>query len=146
MKQRIAIAAVALMAVSALAAGLNTYDSITYQELLAPATISGNSTGSVFNLGPYKGIAAVVLTVSDNSLDGGTNTITIQHSTASGGTYTTLTNEAGTAVSASIVGSAAGDTSVIKLDTSVAHQYIRAVGSPNGATGTVAAVIVLPPK
>lgn len=133
--------------VAALAVGLNTYDGNTYQTLLAPTADTGvGSTGTAVNVGPYEGIATILFSCTKNVDSNGTNVITLQSATASAGTYSTVTNLAGTAVQLSQTLGTGATNKAIKLDLGAAHAWVRAVNVPQSATGTTACVIILPPK
>jgi hypothetical protein len=122
---------------SAAAGGLNTYDGISYVNLLSQlATTSTpvtNPAADGVDIRAYKGNATLVYTqVSTNAA--GTNTVVIYESSTTNGTYTAVSG-----ASSAVVGTTA-TTTAQKLDMQGRKRYLRAIYTPSGTGGGAATV------
>ena len=145
-KSLIAIAIACLAAAVALAGGLNTYEGINFVKILAPTSSDGdvNAAGSAVAVDDYKGVATFLISVgpaATNAVDYAAS-ITLQHSTASGGTYATITNTAGNAVTLSVTSNNVGNVVAHEVDLGTLSKYVKAVYSVTNDTGTVAAELI----
>jgi hypothetical protein len=116
---------------------------LVYDAARADQTI----TGSAVDVSAYKGNATIVTTMGGavNEAAGYTNTVTIQHATASTGTWSTVTNLAGTAATETVVG-ATGEVDTYPIDLGRLHKYIRAVSVQQNDAGSVGVTLVAPMK
>jgi hypothetical protein len=138
------IAALSLCAVAALAA-LDTYDSVTLVTLGAPRVVDGSHTNAAVDVATAKGIANVLIFLGPAVTNGASYecTATLQHSTASGGTYTTVSNAAGTAISATTTNHAGvGTVTSLKLEAEQLKRYVRLYIANENDTGTAGAVML----
>ena len=94
MKKLLALLATIVIPVVVFAAG--DANQMKYVSILDPV-VSTNATSAAIDIAAYKGNGTVI---ADWGISTATNyaaTVTFKHSTTSGGTYTTVTNLAGTA-------------------------------------------------
>jgi len=104
-------------------------------------------TGTGVDVAVYKGNATFLVACGGalNESASYTNTVTIQHSTALGSGYTTVTNLAGTDGVLSLVG-ATGSVQEFACDLGRLHKYVRAVSVQQNDVGSVGVTLVAPMK
>lgn len=139
-KNLILIAAVLAFCTASFAGGLNTYDGITYTNLLKQSKCAAGVaiTGGVINATTLKGQATViasVITGIDTNITTCGAVINVQDSSTGTGGWT---NISGVSYSAS---TNVGATSVTKLDLSSVKNYLRAVLSATNDSAVGSAVI-----
>ena len=104
-------------------------------------------TGTGIDVSDYKGNAAFMVHCGGavNEAAAYTNTVTIQHSATLNGTYTTLTNLAGTAGTKALVG-VTGSVQTFPCDLGRANVYVRATSVQQNDAGSVGVTMVAPMK
>ena len=142
--RKIAIIALALFAAQ-LAFGQSDANQMKYVQVLAP-TASLSTTGTVTDVSAYKGNAALAVQFSPSAI-ASTATVTLAHALASTGTWSTVTNAAGTALVVTQTGPATNAIQTVPIDMARVHKYVRAVLLQSGGdTNTVSAFLVAPMK
>jgi hypothetical protein len=142
--KKIAILALALFAAQ-LAFGQSDANQMKYVQLLAP-TVELAATGTVTDVSAYKGNAAVAVQFSPSAV-ASTATVTFAHALASTGTWSTVTNAAGTALVVTQTGPATNAIQTVPIDMARVHKYVRAVLVQSGQdTNAVSAFLVAPMK
>ena len=142
--KKIAILALALVAAQ-LAFGQSDANQMKYVQVLAP-TASLSTTGTVTDVSAYKGNAALAVQFSPSAI-ASTATVTFAHALASTGTWSTVTNAAGTALVVTQTGPATNAIQTVPIDMARVHKYVRAVLLQSGEdTNTVSAFLVAPMK
>lgn len=143
MKKILAIAALAASA--AVALGQSDANKMKYVQLLAP-TMSLSTTGGAVNVAAYKGNASIGVQFSSSPI-ASTGTVTFYHATAATGTYSRITNAAGTAAVLTQTGPATNDVQTYPIDLALLHPYVRAILLQSGEyTNAVSAFMVAPMK
>lgn len=111
------------------------------------------ATGSYTNPAPtgvdvsaYKGNATVVCFNGVGTLATVTNLVTVQHCATTNGTYTTVTNYAGTAITFTHAGTAAAAMATKPLDLARVKKYVRVLVDQGADTNATAVVLVAPMK
>jgi len=111
------------------------------------STKAGAATGSAVDVSQYKGNATFVVAWGVGTDTNHTGSVTIQHCATSGGTYTTVTNLAGTAGVMTTAGAVANEVDTFACDLGRLHKYVKAVHAAEGsATNGVAVMMVAPMK
>lgn len=142
--KKIAIIALALVAAQ-LAFGQSDANQMKYVQVLAP-TASLSTTGTVTDVSAYKGNAALAVQFSPSAI-ASTATVTFAHALASTGTWSTVTNAAGTALVVTQTGPATNAIQTVPIDMARVHKYVRAVLLQSGEdTNSVSAFLVAPMK
>jgi len=142
--KKIAIIALALVAAQ-LAFGQSDANQMKYVQILAP-TASLSTTGTVVDVAAYKGNAALAVQFSPSAI-ASTATVTFAHALASTGTWSTVTNAAGTALVVTQTGPATNAIQTVPIDMARVHKYVRAVLLQSGQdTNSVSAFLVAPMK
>ena len=142
--KKIAILALALVAAQ-LAFGQSDANQMKYVQVLAP-TASLSTTGTVTDVSAYKGNAALAVQFSPSAI-ASTATVTFAHALASTGTWSTVTNAAGTALVVTQTGPATNAIQTVPIDMARVHKYVRAVLLQSGEdTNSVSAFLVAPMK
>ena len=142
--KKIAILALGLIAAQ-LAFGQSDANQMKYVQVLAP-TASLSTTGTVTDVSAYKGNAALAVQFSPSAI-ASTATVTFAHALASTGTWSTVTNAAGTALVVTQTGPATNAIQTVPIDMARVHKYVRAVLLQSGEdTNSVSAFLVAPMK
>jgi hypothetical protein len=131
---------VAVCSVPAIA-GLDAYDSVTVKVLTQPLPVDCVAvTNTAVDIAAAKGTANLVVSLSPGYTNAAvyTNKVVFQTSTASAGTYTTVTSATTVAVAGT------GVVSSIKVDTGSLSRYVRTIISTAGDKGTASAVLIYP--
>lgn len=104
-------------------------------------------TGSAVDRAAYKGNATVWIQtgVPLNSAAAFTNIVTFQHAEAATGTWTTVTNLAGTAGAFTLTGASA-QTQQFAIDLARLHRYIRATSVQKNDAASVGVTLIAPMK
>lgn len=143
MKKIIAIAAI-FAAIASIATAQDA-NRMKYVQILEPSTAL-NKTSSVVNVSAYKGNATLAVQFSAGSI-AATATVTFAHASAATGTYSTVTNTAGTAAVIRQIGPATNDIQTVSIDTARLKPFVRAVLVQSGEdTNSVSAFFVAPMK
>ena len=143
MKKTLAILAPLVACAGLCYAGANA-NLNSYVQLL-PSTVSTSVTSAAVDVSDYKGNAAVVVNWSASTATNYTASVTVQHATASGGTYATVTNLAGTAAVVSKAGVAAGAVETYPIDLARLHKYVKVVAAQANDTNTAVSVTMVAP-
>jgi len=118
-----------------------------YVQVLNPSDTAA-VTGSAVDVAAYKGNATFAVECGVSAIAGNTNIVTLTHCTTSSGTYSTVTNTAGTAVCVTRTGAftnTAPDT--VSIDSARLHRYVKGtVSQPGKYTNVVSAVLIFPMK
>jgi hypothetical protein len=117
---------------------------LSYVALLP--TVTNSVTGSAVDIAVYKGNAAMVVNWSASGDSSYTGTVTLTHSTASGGTYTTVTNTAGTAGVLTSTGTNSGSVATFPIDLGRLHKYVKVVAAQVNVSNAVGVVLAAPMK
>ena len=115
-----------------------------YVQLYAPGTDLA-ITSSAVSVAAYKGNAAFAAQFSP-STQASTGTVTLVHSATSGGTYTTVTNLAGTACVITQTGPATNVIQTVPIDLARMHAYAKVIVAQAGDTNKISAFLVAPMK
>lgn len=118
---------------------------MNYVELL-PAQATAAVTGSVVNVSAYKGNAAFVFSVGATTATNYSASVTVKHCTTTNGTFTTVTNLAGTAVAKTVSGATSGSVTAVPCDLGRLHSFVKVFVSQSGNTNEVGAMLVAPMK
>jgi hypothetical protein len=130
----------ALFSVSAFAA-LDAFDSVTVKVLSQPIAVNAAAiTNTAVDISAAKGIANLMVyqSAAYTNCATYTNTVTLQKSTASAGTYSAVTSVVVTAYAGT------GTVSSIKLDVASLSRYLRLIVNTVGDTGEGGAVLIYP--
>jgi hypothetical protein len=114
---------------------------MTVKVLGQPIAVNAASiTNTAVDISAAKGIANLLISQSAAYTNCATytNTVTVQKSTASGGTYSTVTSAVVTAYAGT------GTVSSIKLDIASLSRYLRLIVTTVGDTGAGGAVLIYP--
>jgi hypothetical protein len=136
-------------AIIPLAAFAQDANRMSYVELFPLANYAGsrtNSTVTGVDVSAYKGNATVVCAYGKGSVAAATSLATMQHCATTNGTYTTVTNYAGTAITFTHVGGAAAVASTKPLDLARVKKYVRVVVNHGADTNAAAVMLVAPMK
>ena len=136
----VSLIALAAMALTARAA-LDTYDSVTVKTLGRPTLVAVDTTvtNTAVDIAGAKGIGNLIVTVGAGATNAADYvcTVTLKHATASNGTFTTVTNGAGTAmVFTTAESNGVGRIVSSKLETEVLKRYLRLEASAAGQDGS----------
>jgi len=143
MKKFLTVSLLALIACGvALAADANRMKYVT----VLPAVASASVTSAALDVAPYKGNAALLVDWGTSTVSNYAASVTFQHSTTSGGTYTTVTNLAGTAGVLSVAGVATGAVATYPIDLARLNKYVKVVLAQANETNSVGVVLVAPMK
>ncbi len=116
-----------------------------FLQLYAPGTDLA-LTSSAVDVSDYKGNAAFAAQFSPTAV-ACTSTVTLAHCTTSGGTYTTVTNLAGTACVITQTGPATNDIQTVPIDLARLHVYAKVIVSQSGQdTNAISAFLIAPMK
>lgn len=105
-----------------------------------------NSTVTGVDVSAYKGNATVVCAFGVGSVTTVTNLATVQHCATTNGTYTTVTNYAGTAITFTHVGGAVAAATTKPLDLGRVDKYVRVIVDHGADTNAAAVMLVAPMK
>lgn len=141
MKRLIGVMAVLLVPLCGFAADANQ---MKYVQLMYPQAATAATSG-VVTVSAYKGNATFAAQWSP-SAQASTGTVTLVHSATSGGTYTTVTNLAGTACVITQTGPITNEIQTVAIDLARVHPYVKVIASQAGDTNYVSAVLVAPMK
>lgn len=101
-------------------------------------------TGSAVDVAAYKGNGTFVVNIGDGAA-AATNVVTITHCATSGGSYTTVTNLAGTAGVITHNGTT-NSLDTFACDLSRLHKYVKAKYTTTGTNSAVSVILVAPMK
>lgn len=132
---------VSLMAVSVIATDANR---LFYSAGLNPTAV--DLTGTAVDVATFKGNGTVVVTWGTASDAAYTGTVTVAHCTTVDGTYTTVTNLAGTVGAMTNVGVTTNEVDTFAVDFGALHKYMQVSVAHLNVSNNVAAVIVSPMK
>ena len=142
MKKFLGLGLLLALAVSAFGSDANL---MKYVQVLAP-TVSLSTTGTVTDVSAYKGNAALAVQFSPSAI-ASTATVTFVHALAATGTWSTVTNAAGTALVVTQTGPATNAIQTVPIDMARLHKYVRVVLLQSGEdTNAVSAFLVAPMK
>ena len=135
-----------IVAMACLASVVTAQDAnlMNYVQIYAPGT-SLALTSSAVDVSDYKGNATFAAQFGPYT-QAATGTVTFVHSTTSGGTYTTITNQAGTAMVITQIGPATNDIQTLDCDLARLHIYVKAIVTQAGDTNAISAFMVAPMK
>jgi len=134
--------AVLLVPAAGLAADANR---MNYLQLYAPGSDLA-ITSSAVDISDYKGNAAFAAQFSSTAVSC-TSTVTLVHSTTSGGTYTPVTNLAGTACVVTQTGPATSDVQTVQIDLGRMSAWAKVIISQSGQdTNSISSFLVAPMK
>lgn len=115
----------------------------SYVGLLTPT--STPATNAAVGIAAYKGNATIAVLWGTAVGAGHTGTVTITHSTTAGGTYSTVTNLAGTAGVLTCTGVTTNEVDTFPIDLGACHAFIKVAYTCNTiATNTASAVLIAP--
>jgi hypothetical protein len=118
-----------------------------YVQILGAQTVAATSvTGTAVDVSAYKGNARFLLATGASTINGYTGTVSVVHSTTSTGTYTTVTNLAGTAVSVTKTSTNSAAVDGVACDLSRVHKYVKAIAVIANDTNEVAVIMAAPMK
>lgn len=130
MKKMIAVLTVMLALVATARAALDVYDTVTTKTISTIKLASGTETNAAVDVYGAKGVCNFIVymgpSVTNSTTSVYTNTATLYTSTASAGTYSIVTNGAGSAVTVS--GSATNGTGTnisFKVEAAVLKRYLK---------------------
>ena len=146
MKKLISIAVAIVAPLVGFAADANQMHYVELFPLYYGTGSSTNSTVTGVDVSAYKGNATVVCSFGVGTVATVTNLATVQHCATTNGTYTTVTNYAGTAITFSHVGAAAAAASTKPLDLARCKKYVRVIVDQGADTNAAAVVLVAPMK
>jgi len=108
---------------------------------------SGSATGPAVDVSAYKGNAAFVVAWGLSSVAEYTGTVSITHCATADGTYTTVTNLAGTAGTLTNTGVTTNKVDTFSCDLSRLHKYVKAsLAEQDNETNGVSVIMVAPMK
>lgn len=141
MKRLFLTVAIAVVCAMTARAGLDVYDSVTTATLgnQTVVTVGTTVTNTAVDIAAAKGIGNLIITVGAGATNAADYvcTVTLKHATASNGTYTTVTNGAGTAmVFTTAASNGVGRTVSSKLEAEVLKRYLRLEASAAGQNGS----------
>ena len=112
-------------------------------------TFATSGTGAAVDVSDYKGNSIVIANWAAGGVTGGTytGTVTFTTSATSGGTYTTVTNLAGTAGVFTRTGSnVLAKASTFQIDSARLNKYVKATVANVNLTNAVSVLFVAPMK
>jgi len=145
MKKTFLLSSAIMFITSVCFAALDVYTSVEVETLGVPTMVTGGLTNATVDVASAKGICNVILSVGAGTTNGAayTSTATLEQCATDGGTFFTVTNGTGNAVSATCTNSAgAGIVSSIKLEADRLKRYIRLKVTNENDTGVVGGVIL----
>jgi hypothetical protein len=147
MKKLFIVAAVIAGFAFTASAGLDVYDSVTVGTLGSPTLVAVDTTvtNTAVDVANCKGIGNLIITVGAGATNAADYvcTVTLKHSTASAGTYTTVTNGTGTAmVFTTAASNGVGRVVSSKLEAEVLKRYLRLEGAAVGQDGSFGGVFL----
>jgi hypothetical protein len=131
-----------LIAIPVLARDANL---MKYVSVLDPV-VSTNSTSAAIDVAAYKGNGTIVVDWGISTEATYTGVVTVAHSATSGGTYTTITNLAGTAAVLTETGVGTNQLSTYPVDLGAIRRYIKATVVQENQTNAVGVILVAPMK
>ena len=142
MKKIIILAMSLLIPLAVFAAG--DANLMKYVSVLGAGSVA--ATNAAVDVTAYKGNSSIVVNWGTASSSSYTGTVTVTHSATSGGTYTTVTNLAGTAGVLTSTGITTNEVDTFAIDLGAVHRYLKLVYAPNTHTNSVSAILVAPMK
>jgi hypothetical protein len=116
-----------------------------YLSLLSPV-VSASEAGAAIDLASYKGNSTVLVNWGACADTNYVGTVTISHANASTGTYSTVTNTAGTAAVLTASGVGTNVVSTYSIDSARLRKYIKATLTQTPSTNAVGVVFIAPMK
>ena len=141
MKRFALFATLATLAVSVFAVDANR---LFYSAGLNPTAVE--LTGTAVDIATFKGNGTVVVTWGTAPAATYTGTVTVAHCTTIDGTYTTVTNLAGTVGAMTNYGVTTNEVDTFAVDFGALHKYMQVSVAHLSVSNNVAAVIVAPMK
>ena len=139
----------AVLAAGLAFAGLDVYDTVSVKTLGHPTyvTVDTAVTNTAVDVAGAKGICNLVVTVGAGTTNGVdyVNTVTLKHATASNGSFSVVTNGAGSAMVFST--NASNGVGVVysrKLEAEVLKRYLRLEATTAGEGGNFSGVLLCP--
>jgi hypothetical protein len=128
-------------------AALDVYDSVTVGTLGNPTLVPVGTTvtNTAVDVANCKGIGNLIIMVGAGATNAADYvcTVTLKHSTASNGTFTTVTNGTGTAmVFTTAASNGVGRVVSSKLEAEVLKRYLRLEGAAVGQDGSFGGVFL----
>ena len=136
----------AVLPLSGFAADANQMHYVELFPLYYGTASTTNSTVTGVDVSAYKGNATVVCSFGVGSVTTVTNLVTVQHCATTNGTYSTVTNYAGTAITFTHVGGATAVASTKPLDLARVKKYVRVIVDQGADTNAAAVMLVAPMK
>jgi len=126
-------------------AALDAYDTMTVKTISTVKTCVGTETNAAVDVSGAKGICNFIVIFSAENVNTASfaATGTLTHCASSGGTYSVVTNGAGSAVRATYSGiTATGQVSSIKVESEKLLRYVKFVTSATTGTNDMGAVLI----
>lgn len=139
MKKAFVFLSIAVIACAPVFAALDAYDTMTVKELGKPIAVNAAAiTNTAVDISAAKGIANLLIyqSAAYTNAAGYTNTVALQKSATSGGTYSAVTSAVVTASAGT------GTVTSIKLDVQSLSRYLRLIVTTVGDTGEGGAVLI----
>ena len=133
-----------LIALPAFAA-MDVYDTVTVKTLSVPRLVTTAYTNAVVDVATAKGNCNVIIYLGPATTNAAdySCTATLKHSTTTDGTYVTVTNGAGSAVSATTTNHAGvGTVTSIKLEAEKLSRFVKLYVENENDTGEAGAVLL----
>jgi len=108
---------------------------------------AASETGPAVDVSAYKGNATFVAAWGKSAVAGYTGTVTVTHCATSGGSYTTVTNLAGTAGTMTKTGVTTNEVDEFACDLARLHKYVKvSLAAQANETNGVSVILVAPMK
>jgi hypothetical protein len=133
--------------VGAAQAALDAYDTMTVKTISTVKTCEGTQTNAAVDVSGAKGTCNFLVIFSAENVNTASfaATGTLWHCATSGGTYSVVTNGAGSAVRATYSGiTATGQVTSIKIESDRLLRYVKFITSANTGTNDMGAVLISP--
>jgi len=134
--------ALALIPVLSFAGDANQMKYVT----ILPSVASASATSAALDVAAYKGNSTVVVDWGTSTATNYSATVTFTHCATSGGSYTTVTNLAGTAGVLAKTGAGTGAVATYPIDLGRVHKYVKAAIAQSNETNSVGVILVAPMK
>jgi len=142
----VTIALVAMLMGGSLAmagdANQNSYVSV----LGATALYAATATNAATDISAYKGNSTIVVNWGTANASTYTGTVTVTQGTSTTGTFSTVTNAAGTAGTMTSTGVKTNEVDTFAIDLGAVHKYLRLTAVHANATNAVSGTLVAPMK